>query len=109
MVFMQNQSIWKSYVFLVPLGWFVWCEFCPTNEEAKVDVKFDDVPDILSGKENVLLREVKSMLPKLESCSLDIRHLNRPDRMQNNSTHDKVNSVKVGNVSVPYLMTMLMI
>jgi hypothetical protein len=39
-----------------PLGWFVWCEFCPTNEKAEVDVKFDDVVDILPGKENVLLR-----------------------------------------------------
>jgi hypothetical protein len=34
------------------------------------------------------------MLPKLESCGLDSHHINRPDRMQNNSTLDKVNSVK---------------
>ncbi|KAK2377056.1 replication factor A protein [Trifolium repens] len=41
-----------------------------------------------------MTREVKSMLPKLVSCGLDSHHLNRPDRMQNNSAHDKVNSVK---------------
>ncbi|MCH93239.1 putative starch synthase 4 chloroplastic/amyloplastic-like, partial [Trifolium medium] len=32
---------------------------------------------------------------ELESCGLDSHHLNRPDRMQDNSAHDRVNSVKV--------------
>ncbi|KAG1346873.1 Starch synthase, chloroplastic/amyloplastic [Cocos nucifera] len=31
---------------------------------------------------------------ELGSCGLDVHHLNRPDRMQDNSTHDKVNPVK---------------
>ncbi|XP_072966521.1 probable starch synthase 4, chloroplastic/amyloplastic isoform X1 [Typha angustifolia] len=30
----------------------------------------------------------------LASCGLDVHHLNRPDRMQDNSAHDKVNPVK---------------
>ncbi|KAF1888421.1 hypothetical protein Lal_00011191 [Lupinus albus] len=34
----------------------------------------------------------------LESCGLDAHHLNRPDRMQDNSAHDRVNSVKGGVV-----------
>ncbi|KAJ1389724.1 Starch synthase, catalytic domain [Sesbania bispinosa] len=34
----------------------------------------------------------------LESCGLDSHHLNRPDRMQDNSAHDRVNSVKGGVV-----------
>ncbi|KAK2391974.1 hypothetical protein QL285_065382 [Trifolium repens] len=49
----------EGYVFLVPLDWFVWCEFCPTNETAEVDVKFDDVADILPGKERKC--SIKSM------------------------------------------------
>lgn len=32
---------------------------------------------------------------ELESCGLDSHHLNKPDRMQDNSAHDRVNSVKV--------------
>ncbi|GAU40653.1 hypothetical protein TSUD_83310 [Trifolium subterraneum] len=35
---------------------------------------------------------------ELESCGLDSNHLNRPDRMQDNSSHDRVNSVKGGVV-----------
>ncbi|XP_061341204.1 probable starch synthase 4, chloroplastic/amyloplastic isoform X2 [Gastrolobium bilobum] len=35
---------------------------------------------------------------ELESCGLDAHHLNRPDRMQDNSAHDRVNSVKGGVV-----------
>ncbi|KAK2383717.1 starch synthase 3, chloroplastic/amyloplastic [Trifolium repens] len=35
---------------------------------------------------------------ELESCGLDSHHLNRPDRMQDNSAHDRVNSVKGGVV-----------
>ncbi|KAL5054680.1 hypothetical protein RYX36_035362 [Vicia faba] len=35
---------------------------------------------------------------ELESCGLDSQHLNRPDRMQDNSAHDRVNSVKGGVV-----------
>ncbi|TKY59617.1 starch synthase 4 [Spatholobus suberectus] len=35
---------------------------------------------------------------ELESCGLDSQHLNRPDRMQDNSAHDRVNSVKGGIV-----------
>ncbi|KAK7363272.1 hypothetical protein VNO77_05408 [Canavalia gladiata] len=35
---------------------------------------------------------------ELESCGLDSHHLNRPDRMQDNSAHDRVNSVKGGIV-----------
>ncbi|CAN1227447.1 Probable starch synthase 4, chloroplastic/amyloplastic [Linum grandiflorum] len=31
---------------------------------------------------------------ELASCGLDVQHLNRPDRMQDNSAHDRVNSVK---------------
>ncbi|XP_073108765.1 probable starch synthase 4, chloroplastic/amyloplastic isoform X3 [Elaeis guineensis] len=31
---------------------------------------------------------------ELGSCGLDVHHLNRPDRMQDNSAHDKVNPVK---------------
>ncbi|XP_015876990.2 probable starch synthase 4, chloroplastic/amyloplastic isoform X1 [Ziziphus jujuba] len=30
----------------------------------------------------------------LESCGLDAHHLNRPDRMQDNSAHDRINPVK---------------
>ncbi|CAJ2677933.1 unnamed protein product [Trifolium pratense] len=35
---------------------------------------------------------------ELESCGLDSHHLNRPDRMQDNSAHNRVNSVKGGVV-----------
>ncbi|WJX46752.1 putative starch synthase 4, chloroplastic/amyloplastic, variant 2 [Trifolium repens] len=35
---------------------------------------------------------------ELGSCGLDSHHLNRPDRMQDNSAHDRVNSVKGGVV-----------
>ncbi|KAK7260441.1 hypothetical protein RIF29_26485 [Crotalaria pallida] len=35
---------------------------------------------------------------QLKSCGLDAHHLNRPDRMQDNSSHDRVNSVKGGVV-----------
>ncbi|KAG5154828.1 hypothetical protein JHK82_012797 [Glycine max] len=35
---------------------------------------------------------------ELESCGLESHHLNRPDRMQDNSAHDRVNSVKGGIV-----------
>ncbi|KAI5385705.1 probable starch synthase 4, chloroplastic/amyloplastic [Lathyrus oleraceus] len=35
---------------------------------------------------------------ELESCGLDSQHLNRPDRMQDNSAHGRVNSVKGGVV-----------
>lgn len=31
---------------------------------------------------------------ELGSCGLDVHHLNRPDRMQDNSAHDRVNPVK---------------
>ncbi|KAK2985771.1 hypothetical protein RJ640_025779 [Escallonia rubra] len=31
---------------------------------------------------------------ELASCGLDVHHLNRPDRMQDNSAHDRVNPVK---------------
>nr|XP_018678302.1 PREDICTED: probable starch synthase 4, chloroplastic/amyloplastic isoform X2 [Musa acuminata subsp. malaccensis] len=31
---------------------------------------------------------------ELASCGLNVHHLNRPDRMQDNSAHDKVNPVK---------------
>lgn len=31
---------------------------------------------------------------ELASCGLDIHHLNRPDRMQDNAAHDRVNPVK---------------
>ncbi|XAR59312.1 Starch synthase [Bertholletia excelsa] len=31
---------------------------------------------------------------ELASCGLDVQHLNRPDRMQDNSAHDRVNPVK---------------
>lgn len=32
---------------------------------------------------------------ELASCGLDVHHLHRPDRMQDNSAHDKVNPIKV--------------
>jgi glycogen synthase len=32
---------------------------------------------------------------ELASCGLDVHQLNRPDRMQDNSAHDRVNPVKV--------------
>ncbi|XP_027345236.1 probable starch synthase 4, chloroplastic/amyloplastic isoform X2 [Abrus precatorius] len=35
---------------------------------------------------------------ELELCGLDTHNLNRPDRMQDNSSHDRVNSVKGGIV-----------
>ncbi|KAK7319296.1 hypothetical protein RJT34_04015 [Clitoria ternatea] len=35
---------------------------------------------------------------ELESCGLDSHQLNRPDRMQDNSAHDRVNAVKGGVV-----------
>lgn len=31
---------------------------------------------------------------EMASCGLDVHHLNRPDRMQDNSAHDRVNPVK---------------
>lgn len=31
---------------------------------------------------------------ELASCGLDVHHLNRPDRMQDNSAHDRVNLIK---------------
>ncbi|CAI9087927.1 OLC1v1022130C1 [Oldenlandia corymbosa var. corymbosa] len=31
---------------------------------------------------------------ELGSCGLDVHHLNRPDRMQDNSSHDRVNPIK---------------
>ncbi|GAA0187011.1 hypothetical protein LIER_34299 [Lithospermum erythrorhizon] len=31
---------------------------------------------------------------ELASCGLDVHHLNRPDRMQDNSAHDRVNPIK---------------
>lgn len=35
---------------------------------------------------------------ELSSCGLDVHQLNRPDRMQDNSAHDRVNAVKGGIV-----------
>lgn len=32
---------------------------------------------------------------ELTSCGLDAYHLNRPDRMQDNSANDRINPVKV--------------
>ncbi|KAK3006523.1 hypothetical protein RJ639_015787 [Escallonia herrerae] len=32
---------------------------------------------------------------ELASCGLDVHHLNRPDRMQDNSAHDRVNPLKL--------------
>ncbi|XP_021763949.1 probable starch synthase 4, chloroplastic/amyloplastic [Chenopodium quinoa] len=32
--------------------------------------------------------------PELASCGLDVYQLNRPDRMQDNSAHDRINAVK---------------
>ncbi|CAN1829594.1 Probable starch synthase 4, chloroplastic/amyloplastic [Linum perenne] len=34
------------------------------------------------------------IVEELASCGLDVQQLNRPDRMQDNSAHDRVNSVK---------------
>lgn len=33
---------------------------------------------------------------ELSSCGLDVSRLKRPDRMEDNSAHDKINPVKVG-------------
>nr|XP_027087012.1 probable starch synthase 4, chloroplastic/amyloplastic isoform X2 [Coffea arabica] len=35
---------------------------------------------------------------ELASCGLDVHHLNRPDRIQDNSAHDRVNPIKGGIV-----------
>lgn len=35
---------------------------------------------------------------ELSSCGLDVHQLNRPDRMQDNSAHDRINAVKGGIV-----------
>ena len=38
---------------------------------------------------------------EMASCGLDVHHLNRPDRMQDNSGHDRVNPVKVERLLIP--------
>lgn len=39
---------------------------------------------------------------ELASCGLDVSHLNRPDRMQDHSSHDRVNPVKVVGLLFSY-------
>ena len=36
-----------------------------------------------------------ALAPELASCGLDVYQLNRPDRMQDNSSYDRINPVKV--------------
>lgn len=37
---------------------------------------------------------------ELASCGLDVYHLNRPDRMQDNSAQDRINPIKVAGGTV---------
>ncbi|RWW69225.1 hypothetical protein BHE74_00023193 [Ensete ventricosum] len=72
-----------------------------TNMSKFPSEKFHHYDEILQQKIDILekrLQESDGTAPasELASCGLNVHHLNRPDRMQDNSAHDKVNPVKGG-------------